>query len=323
MSRGIACLMGPILISGVCSLNARADENRRDADSAQNEFVGSSPCDSAIRALLRIPAEVDAELMEWKLSLHQDSKTESPAKFTLRCDYGPTIAGKPGLGKRTGTVERQGRWSIRKGTNENPDAVVYELAGAVALVQIDKDVLHVLNRDRSLMVGNGGWSYTLSRASTAEKPGDASRAADLSYPIAAVSAGRGVSGVFEGRTPCHGIARALKQPEHPGCIKAKWRVTLYQDPKSGAPTTYKVEGTLYRKAAREGKWSIERGASGDTPPVVYRLAPTETDGALYLIRGDGNVLFFLDQNRRPLVGHAEFSYTLNRREAVELSSETR
>ena len=30
------------------------------------------------------------------------------------------------------------------------------------------------------------------------------------------------------------------------------------------------------------------------------------------MKGGDNVLFFLDQNRTPLIGHAEFSYTLNR-----------
>jgi hypothetical protein len=169
------------------------------------------------------------------------------------------------------------------------------------------------------MVGNGGWSYTLNRASAAEKPGDASRTIDMSYPIAPASMGRAVAGIFEGRTPCLGIAQALNRPERPGCTKAKWRVTLYQDPDSGKPSTYKVEGTLYRKAAREGTWSTVRGTRVDPQATVYRLAPTETDAALFLLPGDDNVLFFLDQNMRPLVGHAEFSYTLNRREAAERS----
>jgi hypothetical protein len=294
----------------------RADKRANSADeTAQGEFVGSTPCDASIRRLLQIQAEAGAELMEWKLMLHQDPKTQKPATFSLHCDYGLTVAGKPGIGTKIGAVERRGRWSMAKGTKENAEAEVYELDGAVNLLLISGNVLHILNPDRTLMVGNGGWSYTLNRASAAEKPGDASRTIDMSYPIAPASTGPIVSGIFEGRSPCHRVARALGRVEHPGCTKAKWRVTLYQDPDSGKPSTYKVEGTLYRQAAREGKWSVMRAARGEPNAVVYRLAGTDRDAPLYLLRGDDNVLFFLDQNRKPLVGHAEFSYTLNRRSA--------
>jgi hypothetical protein len=301
-------------------LKVAGERPQTEENAAEGQFVGSTPCDAAIRRLLEIPADANEELMEWKLTLQQDPKTRMPATFLLRSDYGPTSPGKPGLGKRTGTVELQGRWSIAKGTKDNPQAEVYVLNGAVNLFRVSANVLHILTPDRALMVGNGGWSYTLNRASAAEKPGDAARTIDMTYPIASASTGPVVCGIFEGRSPCQGIAHALGRPEHPGCTKAKWRVTLYQDPMTGAPTTYKVEGTLYRKGAREGKWSIEQGASGDSAAVVYRLAPTETDAAIFLLRGDDHVLFFLDQKRKPLVGHAEFSYTLNRREADELTA---
>jgi hypothetical protein len=46
--------------------------------------------------------------------------------------------------------------------------------------------------------------------------------------------------------------------------------------------------------------------------TVYQLSPTETQPALLLLKGDDNVLYFLDQNRGLLVGHADFSYALNR-----------
>jgi len=45
---------------------------------------------------------------------------------------------------------------------------------------------------------------------------------------------------------------------------------------------------------------------------VYQLAATPQQSPLLLMKGDDNVLFFLSQKREPLVGHSEFSYTLNR-----------
>jgi hypothetical protein len=122
-----------------------------------------------------------------------------------------------------------------------------------------------------------------------------------------------VFGVFEGRTPALGIARELKIDPDGERMKAKWRVTLYRDPGTKAPTTYKVEGTLHRKGLREGTWSAARGGGAG---VVYHLAAANAEADLFLLKGDDNVLFFLGKDRKPLVGHADFSYTLNRRDAT-------
>lgn len=279
-------------------------------------FAGSSPSGESIRPFLQIPLDAHADLIEWRLTLYQDAKTLAPTRYRLHCDYGPAVAGLPGLGTKRSTVKREGSWTIGTGTKSNPAAIVYELNGAVSLFKVHPDVLHVLDRDRSLMIGNGGWSYTLNRTEASEKPGDPSvteGTASDSRKISPVATGPSVFGVFEGRTPCLGIARDLKIDVNAGCIKLKWRVTLYQNPETRVPSTYKVEDTLHRQLPREGNWTILRGTEADPNVIVYRLSPTKTEAAIYLLKGDDNVLFFLDQNRKPLVGHAECSYTLNRR----------
>jgi hypothetical protein len=320
VSHFILYLAGAILALATLERTSRAVEKASGVEeSLYGQFVGSSPCGESIQRLLHIPADAKSELMQWQLILYQDPKTRAPAGFRLRCDYGPTVPGLPGLGKTRQTIERQGRWNITKGTESNADVVVYELAGAVALFKLDDNILHVLNRDRSLMNGTGGWSYTLNRTEAAEKQVDpqlAATAPDMSYTISAVATGPAVFGVFEGRTPYHGIARELKAAAHPAATKAKWRVTLYHDPKTLEPTKYKVEGYFFRQGAREGVWTIERGAEGDSKASVFRLASIKKGSDLFLLKGDENVLFFLDRERKPLVGHAEFSYTLNRREVT-------
>lgn len=280
-------------------------------------FVGSSPASEPIRRVLGIPSESKAELIVWTLTLHQDATTRVPSRFDLRCEYGTTRAGRPGLARIEKTLERQGSWTAGKGIPSNPDAIVYELGGALSLVQVDANLLHVLNPDRSLMLGNGGWSFTLNRSEHAEALANPKRAQsqpEMSYRISAVSTAPTVLGVFEGRTPCQGIARELKLSVDAACTKAKWRVTFHQDPTTRTPTTYKVEGSLYRYGPRVGALSIVRGTV-EPNATVYRLAPMTTEPALLFMKGDDNVLFFLRQDGRPLVGHREFSYTLDRRSA--------
>jgi hypothetical protein len=287
-----------------------------EGDSAEKpvvfgEYSGSSPCGEGVRQFLPIPEEAELPLV-WQLSLY-DTKTAAPATYALRCEF-RLPASTQGEKAAPKILEKRGAMSLSQGTKSNPQATVYELEGAFSLLKLNADVLHLLNRDRSLMVGNGGWSYTLYRTAAAEKIAPPPRAdkPSVSYTLTPLASGPSVLGVFEGRSPCYRIADALKLPVE-DCMKAKWRVTLYQDPSKQTPTTYKIEGTLHRAGAREGRYAIVQGSADDPQAVVYQLAPTQKEAGLHLLKGDDNVLFFLDADRKPLVGHADFSYTLNRK----------
>lgn len=230
----------------------------------------------------------------------------------MRAEYDTA---KPPAARKPATKDKEGRWSVAKGTKSDPKAVVYELAEAVNFLKVGDDVLHAMNPDRTLAVGNGGWSYTLNRSTAAEKAvppsAEAGRPSE-SYTLSPLASGEDVFGVFEGRTPAMGIARELKI-DTPDRTKVKWRVTLYQDPKTKAPTTYKVENSFLRSDRREGTWSVVSRER----PEVYQLSKTKTEADLFLLKGDDNVLFFLNQDRKPLVGHVDFSYTLNRRDTTK------
>jgi hypothetical protein len=304
------------IILSCLALIAQEKTNANEGDAAVfGVFAGSTPCDDSIRALLQIPADVEAHLIQWKLTLRQEPKTFAPAGYELHCQYGITVSGQTGLEKSAKTVDRKGRWKMTKGAN--PDAVVCELDGGPSFLKVDSNVLHVLNRDRSLMVGGTGWSYTLYRTEASEARVDASLAAaqppEGSYTLAPVATGPKVFGVFGGRSPCQGIARELKINGVAGRARVKWRVTLYQNPETGAPTTYEVRNSLLRETGREGNWTILRGTASDPQAIIYRLEATKTEAALFLLKGDDNVLFFLDKSLKPLVGNADLSYTLNRK----------
>lgn len=116
-----------------------------------------------------------------------------------------------------------------------------------------------------------------------------------------------VLGNFEGRFPCAEIYKDWKQPVQPECTKVKWGLTLFQDSTTHQPTSYRLNRT-----AREGKWALVRGTKTDPEAIVYQLDSDKPDVSIYLLKGDDNVLFILDQDRNLRVGDFYLSYTLNR-----------
>ncbi|MGA0560144.1 hypothetical protein ACO2Q8_26010 [Larkinella sp. VNQ87] len=127
------------------------------------------------------------------------------------------------------------------------------------------------------------------------------------YSRTPLAEGPTVVGTFEGRFPCAEIYRDWKMPVRPECVKLKWGLTLFQDPATHQPTTYRLN-----RNTREGTWAIVRGTKTDPNAVVYQLDSDKPEVSIYLLKGDDNVLFVLDQERNFRVGNDYLSYTLNR-----------
>lgn len=120
-------------------------------------------------------------------------------------------------------------------------------------------------------------------------------------------------GVFDGRTPCNILSTYLNEPSRQECFKIKWRLTLFVDSISGNPTRYELIGLTYkREKPRVGNWQILTGTNADADAIVFELIETGRP-PLLLQKGDDNILFFLDKDRKLLVGNRDFSYTLNRK----------
>jgi hypothetical protein len=142
-----------------------------------------------------------------------------------------------------------------------------------------------------------------------------------------IPSGPSVFGIFEGRMPCSEIAKQLKISTDADCPKLKCDLTLYRDPVTFQPTTFtltivgggdvvKQEGGSYRKKILEGNWAIIKGIKSNPDAEVYKLKLGKPVAEFYLMKGDENVLFVLDENKEFRVGNEDFSYTLNRVELV-------
>lgn len=124
-----------------------------------------------------------------------------------------------------------------------------------------------------------------------------------------IVAGPSVYGVFVGRTPCQEFLKALNMGENAACVKRKMAIMLFHDPVTHQPTTYETRGM--GKWTGKGKWHIVQGTPTDPQATVFQLI-MDANTSLFLLKGDDNVLFILDNHKNFLIGNAHHSYTMNR-----------
>jgi hypothetical protein len=281
-------------------------------------FEGITPCSRETRPLPQIPADTNCEQMIWKVILYQDPATETPTTYILESTYGVPQPNTTGLEEGGTPIAMEGKWAIVIGTKTDPEAEVYQLYSgdsqiAVSFLKMSEDILHVLNGDQTMMVGNGAWSYTLNRTDNGppyKMQPVSEPALPTRPPIPGTPPGSSVLGAFEGRLPCHDIVfEMLKITPYSGCLKLKTRVTLYLDQNTGDPNIYMSMGT---STIQEGTWTIIQGTDSDPDAVVYQLDLDDSQEPVSFLKADENHLFLLDRAGNLLVGNALFSYTLSR-----------
>jgi hypothetical protein len=290
-----------------------------EGTSLRGIFEGTTACSAQTRPLPQIPEDTDCELMIWKIILYQDSRTGSPTTYMLTSTYGrsqPNSLGPAGGGT---PLSMEGTWSIASGTKADPDAQVYQVRSgdsqvAVSFVKMSDDILHILNSDGTLMLGNAAWSYTLNRTdnrSPLVTDGPVGSGPEATRPpIPTTPPGSSVLGAYEGRSPCDQLVfMMLKIAPFPNCLKLKSRLTLYVDQATGAPSSYMSMGT---STIREGAWTILEGREGDPDAVVYQLQLEGSQRPVSFLKADANHLFLLDRDLNLLVGNELFSYTWSR-----------
>lgn len=286
----------------------------KSATSVLGIFEGITPCSAVNRPAPQIAADAQCEMMIWHLTLNQDPDTAVPTTYLLRARYGMSQAGTTGTRADATSLVLDGTWTITHGTTANPDAIVYQLnpadpASSLYFVKVDDNLLHVLSPDKRMLVGNGAWSYTLNRTGDKLPTTAITTTASAALP-STVGTGSPLVGVFEGRTPCVEIVYEFtKVTPSAACQKVKWRLYLYQDPATGAPTTYQFDGT---HTSREGTWTVTRGAAADPHALVYQLRLDDSARIVSFLKPDDNHLMLLDADLNLMVGDRLWSYTFSR-----------
>ncbi|SIN85075.1 hypothetical protein [Chitinophaga niabensis] len=130
--------------------------------------------------------------------------------------------------------------------------------------------------------------------------------------------------VFAGTTPCGQLIRPLHNiPANKDCALVKWELTLFHDPRTQQPTTYRLTGESCHilpdnthsqpdvQSESAGKWSIQQGTGNYTGFLIYQLSPEKGAAVRFVKLGD-DLLHLLDEQGRYMTGDLFQSYTLNR-----------
>lgn len=274
--------------------------------SSQTVLVGSTPGDSLIKSLLSIYSDQQIDFIRWELILNQaenDSKT-----YVLNIAFGESQPNTNGFKDGGEKLSFKGVYTVSKIQQRE----LYQLKSEktpniISLVKLNENLFHLLSPDNKLLVGNGGWSYTLNR-----KDASANSYAALPWLTVSLPVETAREVIFEGRTPCLDFAEQYNIKVGNDCIKLKWRLTLFRDSETNQPTTYVLKGTINRPIETKGKWTIIKPIENNSEAVIYQLDPDKPAESMYFWVGDENLLFFLDKEKRLFTGNSDFSFTLNR-----------
>ena len=253
----------------------------------EKSYTASTPAGKVIKSFLGIPLADSIDFIRWKLTIRDND-------YVLQCNYG--------IGKNNTNGFINGGKKIELKGDAKKEKSYYALQNGnntLHIAELNEDLLHLLDDNKAMLVGNGGWSYTLNSltASFSDQVNLATHKAQLKDSLD-----------FEGRTPCKipGIVPAGME-----CYKLKWRIILYGDPKTNEPGSYKIFGTTWRqKSPKTGNWKIITAKDGR---ITYQLNDEKGEKLLYLLKLDENIVIFTDASGKLLVGDEDFSYTLNRR----------
>ena len=260
------------------------------ANGSEKTYTGSTPAAPVIRTFLGISLKDSIDFIRWKITI-------SSNHYQLSCNYG---IGKPNTkGFINGGLKIE---LTEKAQKEKNYYLFFNGDKTLKAVELNENLLHLVNTDNKLLIGTGGWSYTLNKTD----PSGSDQVSLISSPTILPD-----SMAFHGRTPCNvpGIIS-------PGqlCYRLKWYIVLYANTKLNQPDHFKILGTGWRKEGKTGYWKIIKGKQGRT---IYQLNDTNGNGFIFLLKLDEHIVVFTDASGKLLVGDEDFSYTLSSVESIK------
>jgi hypothetical protein len=249
------------------------------------KYTASTPAGVEVRNFLGISQADSIDFIRWNLRII-DNKD-----FELECKYGIS---RPNT---NGFIDEK---NVKlKGTAELNDGriILKHKSNSLAMLVLNPNIVHLLNKDGTMMIGNGGWSYTLNALQKIQTQ---------EVKLTTFKTHFEDSMVFIGRTPCRGIEELMIGKTRPECYKKKWKITMYKDGPNANSGTYKI-GSL---ETRDGKWKLKNDKSNN---IIYSL-DLNNGNSIDLLQTDENIVYIMDPKGGLMVGDHDFSYSLSRQE---------
>lgn len=269
-------------------------------------LVGCTPGDDLIKSQLGIPNETIIDFIKWDLAFDDLNNNT----FVLNIVYGESQPNTLGFKEGGQKKSYQGKYYISKNNGNE----IYRLKSSgfqaeIEMMKLNANIFHLLTPQKQLMIGNGGWSYTLNNKTPNEN----------NYPLPtltnSISILKDTSSqvIYDGRTPCQDFAVENNLTVNQSCFKLKWKLILNKDPKTLQPTTYTLKRTNSRESDITGNWAIIKGTTPNPDAIILQLDHDKPNQTISLFVGDENVLFFLHKDKNLFIGNDNFSFTLNKR----------
>lgn len=274
-------------------------------------FVGSTPGDGLIKSMLSIPATTTVDFINWQLELKEEAT--APNSFKLSIHFGASQPNTLGFINGGEKQTFEGTFTVAKNENSEIGSEIYRLKSKnlpkeISLLKISENLLHLVTAQNQLMVGNGGWSYSLHRK---ERVGS-----NKMLISSSVRAEKSLQLIFDGRTPCREMTTAYPEMKaDASCFKLKWKLVLNRDSLTLLPTTCSIRNVVDNQPRDiAGTWTIINGTATNPQAIIYKIQVDRLAEPILFFAADENVLFFIDQNYQPLIGNENFSFAMNKRQ---------
>jgi hypothetical protein len=294
-------------LTTICLAINSCSQTTSSSSLAIASYEATTPCDEVSKSLLNIPATDEAVMMKWSLTLL------TPTSYKLIYTFGMDKQGSREFSEGAITKEQTGKWTKSKYKNTEVYTLTADDAPSLSFLKLNENVLHLLDSNKNLMVGNGAWSYTLNRINPVRlSSNEATSQKKVEESVVTDSI------VFDGRMPCYPPLLALSGKTTAGCNLVKCRIIFFSDNNLHAPSSLKLYsihvGTGGTRHLTTGKWVITRGTKTDPNSTLYELQfnSEQKQQRLVLLRGDDNVLFLVDSQMNCMAGNDYCSFTLNR-----------
>ncbi len=165
------------------------------ASAKETVYTGSTPAHDEVRAFLDISRTDSIDFIRWKLAIDGD-------RYIVKCNYGLSKPNTPGFSNGqwvefTGAVTKeQYYYALKRGTK------------TFYLLIINSNLLHLLDKQKNFLVGNGGYSYVLNNTSPVSSANFQTNVKQKA-PSAVMA--------YEGRTPCKELSKLTGRSRSDAC----------------------------------------------------------------------------------------------------------